>query len=50
MKKLMRLTNFSVSLDFDLGRLITGDKEKKGQGAAQEGIRPVTPAMGQGRG
>jgi hypothetical protein len=49
-KKLMRLTNFSVSLDFDLGRLITGNKEKKGQGAAQEGIRPVTPAMGQGEG
>jgi uncharacterized Rmd1/YagE family protein len=45
-KKLMRLTNFSVSLDFDLGRLITGDKEKKGQGATQEGSRPVTPAMG----
>ena len=49
-KKLMRLTNFSVSLDFDLGRLITGNKEKKGQGAAQEGIRPVTPAMSQGEG
>ena len=49
-KKLMRLTNFSVSLDFDLGRLITGDKEKKGQGATQEGSRPVTPAMGQQEG
>ena len=43
-KKLMRLTNFSVSLDFDLGRLITGDKEKPGQGAAQGGSPPVTPA------
>jgi uncharacterized Rmd1/YagE family protein len=49
-KKLMRLTNFSVSLDFDLGRLITGDKEKKGQGVTQEGSRPVTPAMGQQEG
>jgi len=46
-KKLMRLTNFSVSLDFDLSRLITGDKGKKGQGVTQEGTRPVTPAMGQ---
>jgi uncharacterized Rmd1/YagE family protein len=27
-KKLMRLTNFSVSLDFDLGKLIGGDKDK----------------------
>ena len=43
-KKLMRLTNFSVSLDFDLGRLITGDKEKPGQGAVQGGSQPVTPS------
>ena len=28
-KKLMRLTYFSVSLDFDLGRLISGDKDKQ---------------------
>jgi hypothetical protein len=42
-KKLMRLTNFSVSLDFDLARLITGDKEKPGQGDVQGGSRPVTP-------
>lgn len=46
-KRLMRLTNFSVSLDFDLGRLLTGDKEKKGQAAAQDGSRPVATAMGQ---
>jgi hypothetical protein len=49
-KKLMRLTNFSVSLDFDLGRLISGNKEKNGQAAAQEGSRPQTSAMGQEEG
>ncbi len=49
-KKLMRLTNFSVSLDFDLGRLLAGDKEKKGQAASQAGARPVTPALGQEEG
>ena len=26
----MRLTNFSVSLDFDLGRLLRGEKDKDG--------------------
>jgi hypothetical protein len=46
-KKLMRLTNFSVSLDFDLGRLITGKKEKRGQGSTQEGSSQVTQAIGQ---
>jgi len=46
-KKLMRLTNFSVSLDFDLGRLIAGGKDKKEQGGYQEGAIPVTPGMGQ---
>jgi uncharacterized Rmd1/YagE family protein len=50
MHKLMRLTNFSVSLDFDLGRLISGNKEKNGQAAAQEGSRPQTSAMGQEEG
>jgi len=33
--KLMRLTNFSVSLDFDLGQLIRGDKDKNQQGTGQ---------------
>jgi len=37
-KKLMRLTNFSVSLDFDLARLITGNKEKGGQDGSQTGV------------
>jgi hypothetical protein len=49
-KKLMRLTNFSVSLDFDLGQLIRGDKEKKGTGTVQQGNRPVTSALGQEEG
>jgi uncharacterized Rmd1/YagE family protein len=49
-KKLMRLTNFSVSLDFDLGQLIRGDKEKKGTGTIQQGNRPVTSALGQEEG
>jgi hypothetical protein len=35
--KLMRLTNFSVSLDFDLGQLIRGDKKKAGAGSQQQG-------------
>lgn len=33
--KLMRLTNFSVSLDFDLGRLLTGEKDRSPQQAAR---------------
>jgi hypothetical protein len=33
--KLLRLTNFSVSLDFDLGQLIRGDKDKNQQGTGQ---------------
>jgi len=37
-KKLMRLTNFSVSLDFDLGRLLTGKKDKGGQDGSQTGV------------
>ncbi len=36
-KKLMRLTSFIVSLDFDLGQLIGGDKNKKGGGSSQQG-------------
>lgn len=43
--KLMRLTNFSVSLDFDLGQLIRGDKDKDSQGAGQ-----VTPPQRQADG
>jgi hypothetical protein len=43
--KLMRLTNFSVSLDFDLGQLIRGDKDKDRQGAGQ-----VTPPQRQADG
>ena len=30
-RKLMRLTSFSVSLDFDLGRLLTGEKGRSSQ-------------------
>ncbi len=33
--KLLRLTNFSVSLDFDLGQLIRGGKDKNQQGTGQ---------------
>jgi LptD protein len=36
-RKLMRLTNFNVSVDFDLKQLIAGDKGKKGTGTAQQG-------------
>jgi hypothetical protein len=34
-RKLMRLTNFSVSLDFDLTKLLTGKNKSRGQGTAQ---------------
>jgi len=45
-RKLMRLTSFSVSLDFDLGRLLSGNKERSSQqtsrsasyGAANRGM------------
>jgi hypothetical protein len=36
-KKLMRLTSFIVSLDFDLGQLIGGEKNKKSAGSSQQG-------------
>ncbi len=35
-RKLMRLTNFSVSLDFDLGELLRGDKKKQGSDPRQQ--------------
>jgi hypothetical protein len=35
--KLMRLTNFSVSLDFDLVKLISGDKNKNSSSQVQQG-------------
>jgi hypothetical protein len=49
-KKLMRLTNFSVSLDFDLGKLLGGDKNKQASGSSrQQSTRPVsTPQDQQG--
>lgn len=46
--KLMRLTNFSVSLDFDLGQLIRGDK--KGGGSSQQGSRQSQGMNPQGSG
>lgn len=36
-KKLMRLTNFNLSLDFDLGELLRGNKPKSSGGASQGG-------------
>ena len=45
-RKLMRLTNFSMSLDFDLGRLIMGDKDKSSQQSAQRtAINPANQGM-----
>ncbi len=38
-KKLMRLTNFSLSLDFDLGKLIRGDKNKQGSGGSPQQVK-----------
>jgi hypothetical protein len=35
-KKLMRLTYFSVSLDFDLGRLINGERNKQAGGSSPQ--------------
>jgi hypothetical protein len=49
-KKLLRLTSFVVSLDFDLGQLIGGDKNKKGAGSSQQGGGPVAPALNQAEG
>jgi hypothetical protein len=47
-KKLMRLTNFSVSLDFDLGKLLSGDKNKQTSSSSrQQGTRPVSPPQDQ---
>jgi hypothetical protein len=47
-KKLMRLTNFSVSLDFDLGELLKSDKTKKNTGGLpQQGTRQLTPGSNQ---
>ncbi len=34
-KKLMRLTSFNLSLDFDLGELLRGDKKSSGQSSQQ---------------
>jgi len=46
-KKLMRLTSFIVSLDFDLGQLIGGDKNKKGTGSSQQSGQSGQPAANQ---
>ena len=45
-KKLMRLTNFSVSVDFDLGQLLSGGRDTRGSGSVpspgrQTGSPPV---------
>jgi hypothetical protein len=44
-KKLLRLTNFSVSLDFDLSKLISGNKDKKQTSASspQSSISALPP-------
>ena len=44
-RKLMRLTNFSVSLDFDLGRLIQGDKSRQNSGTPQQAAGQMAPGM-----
>jgi hypothetical protein len=44
--KLMRLTNFSVSLDFDLGRLLTGGEEKQRTSQVPQGSPPQRQADG----
>ncbi len=46
-KKLMRLTNFSVSLDFDLGRLISGDKDKQATASPPQSTRSGLSAQDQ---
>jgi hypothetical protein len=49
-KKLMRLTNFSVSLDFDLGQLIRGDKKKQGSVTTSQNAGPRTSPQNQQEG
>ena len=44
-KKLMRLTNFSVSLDFNLSELLRGDKNKQNTGTPQEGAGQFTSGV-----
>ena len=46
-KKLMRLTNFMVSLDFDLSQLIGGDKNKKSEASPQQGGGPASTTRNQ---
>jgi len=46
-RKLMRLTNFNVSLDFDLASLIRGDKGRESQGTPRQGTGQTTPGLGQ---
>jgi hypothetical protein len=46
-KKLMRLTNFSVSLDFDLAQLLRGEKTSGNSGAARSTSRPTSPSSPQ---
>jgi len=49
--KLMRLTNFSASLDFDLGELIKGDRKKQGsqnQGGQGQGRQTPESSMAGG--
>ena len=46
-KKLMRLTSFSVSLDFDLGELIRGDKKKSSSGSPQQQLPGQRGALNQ---
>lgn len=48
---LLRLTNFTVSLDFDLGQLISGNKDKKGTSApGQNSALSGPPQPGQEEG
>jgi len=47
-RKPMRLTNFNVSLDFDLGELIRGDKGKESGTSSYRGPTGVPALPGQG--
>jgi hypothetical protein len=49
-RKLMRLTNFGVSLDFDLGQLIRGDKKKQAAGMPAQGPGQSPAGIGQREG
>ena len=49
-RKLMRLTNFGVSLDFDLGQLIRGDKKTQAAGLPAQAPAQSPAGIGQREG